>query len=85
MLEYWMKDKEIIKRVSKHYKTGQQMPEDMLDDLLEKLDDSNNIMRTLFQLLMGSFDFMAYTINDKKLLNQAVKLNQNYSLNTVRK
>jgi Zn-dependent oligopeptidase len=36
MLENWMWDKTIMKRVSKHYKTGESLPEDKLVQM-EKL------------------------------------------------
>jgi len=31
MLENWIWDKEIMKKVSKHYKTGKSLPEDLID------------------------------------------------------
>ncbi len=34
MLEEWMWDKEMIKKVSSHYKTGQPLPDDLIDKIL---------------------------------------------------
>jgi len=36
MLENWMWQKEILKKISKHYKTGEPMPDAMIDAKLAK-------------------------------------------------
>ena len=63
MLENWMWDKSIIQRVSKHYKTGEQLPDDMLNSLIEVKKAKNN-METSYQVLMGSFDFLVHSSKD---------------------
>ena len=35
MLENWMWDKDVLKRVSKHYKTGEHMPEEMVETMMK--------------------------------------------------
>ena len=34
MLEEWVSDKEILKRISQHYQTGQPMPDELIDKIL---------------------------------------------------
>jgi Zn-dependent oligopeptidase len=34
MLENWIWDKDILKKVSKHYKTGESLPDDIIDKKL---------------------------------------------------
>jgi len=50
MLEGWLKDKDIIKMVSKHYKTGQPLPDDMIATIinLEKFDSGDNTLKQLY-------------------------------------
>ena len=43
MLENWMWDKDIVQRVSKHYKTGEKLPEEMLTQLSYVKRSKNNI------------------------------------------
>lgn len=71
MLENWVWDKNILKRLSKHYKTGEPLP----DDTIEKKIVIKNLLGatfTLRQLFYGSFDFLLHSASDKTLLNQDV-------------
>jgi Zn-dependent oligopeptidase len=34
MFEEWLRDKEMLKKVTKHYQTGESMPDEMIDKLL---------------------------------------------------
>lgn len=49
MFEEWLKDSTILQRVSKHYKTGQPLSEDLIKKLVEvdKFDSGDFVMRQL--------------------------------------
>lgn len=67
MLENWIWDKDIIKRMSKHKKTGKQIP----DDLLNKKLKSKNLHiaeETLGQIFYSTVDLILNSSQDKKLL-----------------
>ena len=36
MLENWMWQKDILKKITKHYKTGEPMPDEMIDAKIKK-------------------------------------------------
>ena len=36
MLENWMWQKEILKKITKHYKTGESMPDEIIDANIKK-------------------------------------------------
>ena len=67
MLENWMWNKKVIKRISKHYKTGEPLPEELIDKKL-KIKNLNNAIFTLNQCFYGTFDFLLHTANDNNLL-----------------
>ena len=72
MLENWIWNKDIIKRMSKHVKTGQQMP----DDLIEKKIKSKNLHvaeETLNQIMLATTDLLLNSANDQKLLAKVDK------------
>jgi len=50
MLEDWLKDKEILKMVSKHYQTGESLPNDIINTMteLEKFDSGDMVLRQLY-------------------------------------
>ncbi len=50
MLENWLEDKEILKNLSCHYKTGEPLPDDLLDKKLELLKFGIG-MQTIAQIL----------------------------------
>lgn len=70
MLENWIWDKEILKRVSKHYQTGQPLPEKMID---QKIESQKGMVATatLNQIFLGSVDLLLYSASDKKMLAAA--------------
>jgi thimet oligopeptidase len=47
MLEEWLWDKDILKSVSSHYKTGEQLPDELIEKLIElkKFASGNEILR----------------------------------------
>lgn len=69
MLENWMWDKTVIKRVSKHFESGEPLPDDIID---KKVSIKNLLEATasLRQLFFGSFDFLLHSAHDESLLGQ---------------
>ncbi len=49
MLEEWMWEKDMIKRISKHYKTGESLPDEIIDSMiaLKEIDDIDFVRRQL--------------------------------------
>lgn len=50
MLENWLKDKDILKKVSHHYKTHETLPDDTIERIVEldKLDSGDQILRQCY-------------------------------------
>lgn len=70
-----MWDKDVLKRVSKHYKTGEHMPESMVDQMM-KIKNLHQASSTLGQIFLGTFDFIFHSANDEKLLKLGQSLTQ---------
>ena len=66
MLGNWIWDKDVIELVSKHYITGEKMPEDLLEGM-KKFKQVGYILNTLEQIFLGSFDLMLYSASDEKM------------------
>lgn len=64
MLEEWLWDKEIIKKVSCHYKTGEPLPEVMIDNIiaLKRYDVGNVIVR---QIMLSQYSLDVFKANTK--------------------
>ena len=62
MLENWCWESEPLKRMSKHYKDGSAIPEDLLDKLIQSRKANAGVFN-MRQILLGSFD---QTIHTKK-------------------
>ena len=46
MLENWMYDREVLKKITKHYKTGKPMPDSLINKI-QKKKNSHNAITTL--------------------------------------
>ena len=44
MMENWIHDKDILKKVTKHFKTGKPMPDRFIDSIIEKKNSNNAII-----------------------------------------
>lgn len=69
MLENWIWDPKMLKRISKHYKTGQPLS----DEAIKNVTASKNFLGATFmlrQLFTGSIDFLLYSASSHKLLQQ---------------
>jgi Zn-dependent oligopeptidase len=75
MLENWIWDKNILRKVSKHYKTGLPMPDDLIDKKIATKNE-NIATKTLNQIFLGTIDLLLYSANDKPLLSKYQKLSQ---------
>ena len=67
MLENWMWQKQILKKVSKHYQTGQPLPDEMIDHKIKSRNEFKATM-TLNQIFLGTIDLLLYSASDKKQL-----------------
>lgn len=67
MLENWIWDKDLLKKVSKHYKTGEPLSEKLID---AKIRSKNDMVATvtLNQIFLGTLDLMLYSAADQKLM-----------------
>lgn len=70
MLENWMWEKEILQKVSKHYKTGKPLPDEMIKMKLKSKND-RVASDTLNQVFLASLDLLLYSASDKNLLQTA--------------
>lgn len=63
MLENWVYDKNVIKRISRHVETGETLPDDIIDKiifnktLLKVIDTKTQLMYATFDLRVHTFDF----------------------------
>jgi thimet oligopeptidase len=77
MLEEWMWDPAILKRVSKHYKTGEPLPDDMINHILSlrHFDSGYWLQRQAYFSLLSLYCFKEGAYKDidsmhKKLFNR---------------
>ncbi|CCD22178.1 metalloendopeptidase NDAI_0A00180 [Naumovozyma dairenensis CBS 421] len=63
MLEFWTWNKNELLSLSKHYKTGEKIPEDLLDSLIST-KHVNGALFALRQLHFGLFDMTVHTTKD---------------------
>ncbi|XP_065923847.1 thimet oligopeptidase-like [Magallana gigas] len=69
MLENWCWEKEPLQRMSKHYKTGEAIPDHLLDKLI-KSRIANADMFNLRQILLGMFDQTIHTQKNRIIVHE---------------
>jgi thimet oligopeptidase len=78
MLEEWLWDKDILKMVSSHYKTGQPLPDDLIEKLLElkKFSSGGDVLRQamLAQLSLDYYKSGANKDTSAMMKNLAEKM-----------
>jgi Zn-dependent oligopeptidase len=84
MLENWVWNKDIMKRLSKHFTTGESLPIELIDKKIEA-KNLNQAIFTLRQLFFGTFDFLLHTASDQKLLDIEDSKDKAYSIGNLRK
>ncbi|WP_424244995.1 thimet oligopeptidase [Elusimicrobium posterum] len=62
LLENWAWDKDVLKKMSKHYKTGESIPEDMLENLVSSRN-VGNALPMLRQNFQGQLDYQYHKSN----------------------
>lgn len=63
LMEQWTWQKPVLKRLSRHYKTGDSLPDTMIDNLI----NSKNFGSALFNLRQLSFGIFDYTVHATEL------------------
>ena len=61
MMENWVWDRQVLKTFAKHYKTGEPMPDALLDGMLAARNVGSGI-ETEFQLFLGEMDQAFHTV-----------------------
>ena len=62
MLENWVWDRDILKKISKHYKTGEALPAEIIDKMLASKSYMEGYFNTR-QMVLSLFDFRLHTEN----------------------
>ena len=62
-MEQWTWQKPVLKRLSKHYQTGQPLPDATIDNLIH----SKNFCSVLFNLRQLSFGIFDYKVHSEEL------------------
>lgn len=64
MFEYWMWEKSLLKNMSKHYKTGESLPDELIDQLIKSKNHMTGFS-LIRQILMGMFDMAIHTSTEE--------------------
>ena len=63
MLENWIWEANITKRISKHYKTGVPLPDALIEKQLKR-KTSHQGLELMHQIMLGTFDLLIHTALD---------------------
>ena len=63
MFEYWTWEKDLLKKLSKHYKTGEPLPDDIIDRMVRAKNHAQGYS-ILRQLFLGLYDMALHTTID---------------------
>ena len=60
MLEQWLRDGDILRRLSKHIDSGEKLPQTTIDRMLE-VQNLNGAYRVLKQIFYASYDLIVHS------------------------
>ncbi|OGM93274.1 hypothetical protein A2372_02635 [Candidatus Wolfebacteria bacterium RIFOXYB1_FULL_54_12] len=60
MFEYWVWEKDLLKKMSKHHATGEPLPDDLIDRIIRAKNHAQGYS-VLRQLFLGTFDMAMHT------------------------
>lgn len=60
MFEYWVWERDLLKKMSKHFKTGEQLPDDLIERMIRVKNHAQGYF-ILRQLFLGLFDMSLHT------------------------
>lgn len=60
LMENWVWEKEVLKKISGHYKTGEPLPDEVIDKLIEARN-VGSALETLRQVFLSLFDMISHT------------------------
>lgn len=63
MFEYWVWERDLLKKMAKHWKTGEALPDDLVDRMIRAKNHAQGYF-ILRQLFIGSFDMALHTTVD---------------------
>ncbi|KKU66480.1 MAG: hypothetical protein UX90_C0001G0539 [Candidatus Wolfebacteria bacterium GW2011_GWD2_47_17] len=63
MFEYWVWERDLLKKMSKHYVTGEPLPDDLIDRMIRAKNHAQGYF-LLRQLFIGSFDMALHTTSE---------------------
>lgn len=63
MFEYWVWEKDVLQKMSKHYATGERLPDDLIDRMIRAKNHAQGYF-VLRQLFLGAFDMALHTTVD---------------------
>lgn len=61
MFEYWVWEKDLLKKMSKHHVTGEPLPDDLIDRIIRAKNHAQGYF-VLRQLFLGEFDMALHTM-----------------------
>lgn len=68
MLEYWMWEKEVLKKLSRHYKTGEILPDEIIDNMIQAKHHMKSYS-SMRQMIFALFDMNMHTYGVQRDLN----------------
>ena len=70
LMEQWTWQKPVLQRLSHHYKTGESLPDEMIENLIK----SKNFCSALFNLRQLSFGIFDYTVHAKEITDSVLEV-----------
>ena len=72
IMEHWTWEPEVLRRFARHYETGEQIPDDLVERLVAARDQ-NTALTTLRQAFLGKFDLAIHTAHSDVDIEKATR------------